>query len=56
LQKDKKRRLGSNRENDSEEILSHPWFKGVDVIGILEKKAEPPIKPSVKSLKEIIDS
>ncbi len=54
LQKDKADRLG--RINDSEEIFKHPWFADVDVTQILEKKVVPPIKPNVKSLKDMIDS
>lgn len=31
------------------EILSHPWFKKINIKDILEKKIPPPIKPDILS-------
>lgn len=44
LQKDKTQRLGYN--GGWEEILAHPWFDGVEISTILEKKIIPPFSPS----------
>jgi len=29
------------------EILSHPWFKKINIRDIFEKKIQPPIKPDI---------
>ena len=42
LTKDKKDRLGSR--NDSEEILSHPYFAKLDINAMLNYTMEPPLK------------
>ena len=43
LDKDINKRLGS--KNGVHEILSHPWFKDVDIKGIENQSVEPPLKP-----------
>lgn len=44
LEKDMDDRLGA--KNDADDILSHPWFKGIDKAAVLAKEVEPPFKPS----------
>lgn len=46
LDKDMDKRIGS--EGDVDEILAHPWFKGIDKEAILAKEIEPPYKPELK--------
>lgn len=36
-------------EHDMEEILSHEWFKNIDVEDIKSQLIEPPFKPIVKN-------
>lgn len=45
LIKDKDKRLGSN--GDAKEVLSHPWFKSIDIDALLAGKVEPPFKPAI---------
>lgn len=45
LVKDMEKRLGS--KNDIDEVLAHPWFKGIDKEKILSKEIEPPFKPQI---------
>ncbi len=42
--KNPKQRLGSG---GGDEILSHPWYKGVDLKAIQNLEVEPPYKPSI---------
>lgn len=46
LEKHESKRLGS--ENDSLEVLSHPWFEDLDWMQLLEKKVQAPFLPEVK--------
>lgn len=46
LEKDMDKRLGS--EDDVDEVLAHPWFKGLDKDDILEKVVDPPFKPHLE--------
>ena len=46
LDKDMDKRIGA--EGDVDEILAHPWFKGIDKEAILAKEIEPPYKPELK--------
>mmetsp|Transcript_10419 Transcript_10419/g.9200 ORF Transcript_10419/g.9200 Transcript_10419/m.9200 type:complete len:201 (+) Transcript_10419:476-1078(+) len=43
LERQKNKRLGAHKDQD--EILSHPFFKGIDFEAILNKTATPPYKP-----------
>ena len=45
LDKDKKKRLGAN--GDIDEILSHPFFAGLDIPSLLRKEIVPTYKPIV---------
>ena len=36
-------------KGDAEEILDHPFFKGIDFDKLLRKEIEPPYKPKMKS-------
>lgn len=47
LSKKKGNRLGA--KNGIDEILLHPWFKGVDPKHIMKKKIIPPFTPAVKN-------
>ena len=47
LEKDMEKRLGW--KDDVNEVISHPWFKDLDVNKILNKEIPPPFKPEVKS-------
>ncbi|CAI2360806.1 unnamed protein product [Moneuplotes crassus] len=47
LEKKKDKRLGT--EEDAKEILTHPWFKGIDIEEIRNKKLSAPFKPEVKN-------
>jgi serine/threonine protein kinase len=47
LSKDPKSRLGSN--GDIQEILSHDWFKGIDVNEVLAKKLPVEFVPKVSA-------
>lgn len=47
LEKDRKQRIGS--KGDSEEVLAHPFFKGIDLEKLIKKELEPPFKPETKS-------
>ena len=44
LEKDPQKRLGS--KNDYQEILSHPWFEGVDHQKLLDQTIPSPCKPN----------
>lgn len=45
LEKDRKKRLG--QQGDSEEILSHPFFKGIDLDSLLKKKIQAEFTPLI---------
>lgn len=47
LERDPKRRLGSNR--DAKEVKSSEFFDNIDWKALYEKRLEPPLKPNVKS-------
>ena len=49
LCKDKTKRLGLNGKD---EILSHPWFEGVDVEKLLAKEIDCPWKPEINSISD----
>jgi serine/threonine protein kinase len=46
LDKDKTKRLGA--KGDIDEIISHPFFKGLDIEKLLGKKIVPPYNPQIK--------
>ena len=46
LSKTPEGRLGSKQ--DFKELLAHPWLKEVDVEDYLNKRIEPPFKPSLR--------
>lgn len=46
LNKNANNRLGS--KNDVHEVLSHPWFKELNVKDLEAQKIEPPLKPDLK--------
>jgi len=46
LNKDYTQRLGSR--DDVWEVLSHPWFKDVDIQAIEQQKIKPNLKPDSK--------
>ena len=45
LMKDRQQRLGQN--NDLDDILMHPFFKGLDIEALLQKKIKAPFIPSI---------
>lgn len=45
LEKDPKKRLGYERGID--EIISHPWFKEIDLDKLLNKELDAPFKPKL---------
>lgn len=47
LNKDRKARLGQN--NDVDDILLHPWFKGLDIDALLKKQLPAPFIPKVEA-------
>ena len=47
LNKDRKARLGQN--GDVTDIISHPWFKSLDIEKLLKKQLPAPYVPKVKS-------
>jgi serine/threonine protein kinase len=47
LMKDPKERLGTN--GGLEEIISHPWFAGINVDDLLSKRLNPEFKPKLNS-------
>lgn len=51
LQKDRKKRLGQT--NDVDEILSHPFFNGLNLDDLLNKKLEAPFVPTIKDIKDL---
>lgn len=51
LDKDRKNRLG--QQNDVEDILSHPWFKGLDIQELLSKKVQAPYIPKAKDAMDL---
>lgn len=51
LQKDRKKRLG--QINDVDEVLSHPFFNGLNLDDLLEKKIEAPFVPTIKDIKDL---
>lgn len=46
LIKDRKHRLG--QKNDVDEILQHPFFEGIDMNLLLERKIQPPYIPKIE--------
>ena len=46
LEKDMDKRLGSSEDLD--EVISHPWFSGINIDKILGKEIKPPFKPEIK--------
>lgn len=47
LEKDPKKRIGL--KGGLEEIISHPWFAGIDVDALLARKLKPEFKPTLSS-------
>lgn len=47
LEKDRKKRLG--QKNDVDEVLSHPFFAGLDLEKLLKKELPPPFIPKLQS-------
>lgn len=45
LNRDKSQRLGC--KNDVNDILSHPWFKNIDINLLKQKKIPPPFVPKI---------
>jgi hypothetical protein len=45
LEKDRSHRLG--HQKDVEDILSHPWFKSLDISALLKKQIKAPFIPKV---------
>lgn len=45
LDKNKKKRLGA--VNDMKEVLSHPFFNGIDIEKLLNKQLVPPYQPEI---------
>ena len=45
LEKNKKNRFGG--KGDVKEILSHPFFEGLDTSQLIQKKLDPPYKPNI---------
>jgi len=48
LDKNQKTRLGS--QNDADDLVNHPWFRGFDWDGIMSKKLNAPFKPDMEYL------
>ena len=44
-------RLG--QKNDVDEVLDHPFFKGIDKEKLLNKQIEPPFLPKIKSTNDL---
>jgi serine/threonine protein kinase len=51
LEKDRTKRLGSS--NDSDEILSHPAFKDIDMNSLIKREIPAPFKPSINSADDL---
>lgn len=51
LNKDRRARLGA--KTDSKEILSHPFFKEIDIKKLVAKELDAPFKPDVKDLDDV---
>lgn len=51
LEKNPEQRLGAG-EKDSEEILAHPYFEGVNVTDFLSLKMKAPYKPQMEKGKK----
>jgi len=47
LDKDKSTRLGS--KGDAKEILSHPFFKDINMEDLIQEKIEPPFRPQIEN-------
>eukprot|EP00051_Salpingoeca_urceolata_P026889 m.479156 g.479156 ORF g.479156 m.479156 type:complete len:475 (-) comp21344_c0_seq1:90-1514(-) len=47
LDKDPRKRLGGGA-GDGDDVLSHPFFSGLDLKGMYKKQVDPPFKPVVK--------
>jgi hypothetical protein len=52
LQRNKELRLGA--KNDSDEILAHKFFKGIEINKIIKRKFKAPFIPKKNDLKNII--
>ena len=48
MEKDKKKRLGY--EKDKEDVLSHPFFKDIDIDKLLKKEIEAPYIPVIEPI------
>jgi len=51
LCKDRKKRLGQT--SDVDEILSHPFFNGINIDDLLDKKIKAPFVPVIKDIKDL---
>ncbi len=51
LEKDRKKRLGC--KGDAAEILSHPFFRGLDILKLTNKEIPPPFIPKVMTDEEL---
>ena len=49
LDKNPASRLGS--QNDADEIVNHPWFKGMDWDGVMKKTVEAPFVPDMEYIR-----
>eukprot|EP00347_Sterkiella_histriomuscorum_P024519 403330825 len=47
LEKDRKKRLG--QKNDVDDVLGHPFFKGIDLEKLIKKELPPPFIPKLQS-------
>jgi hypothetical protein len=54
LEKDKTKRLGS--KGDIDEILTHPFFFGLDIKKLLSKELIPPYMPEIKDDLKFFDN
>lgn len=54
LEKDKTKRLGA--KGDIDEILAHPFFRGLDIEKLKAKKLVPPYKPEIKDDLKFFDN
>ena len=50
---DPKARLGS--EDDSQEVLSHPWFSDINLLALANGQITPIYKPEVRNILEEAD-
>ena len=54
LHKDKTKRFGAN--GDADEILSHPFFTGLDIDKLKAKELVPPYMPEIKDDLKFFDN